>query len=205
MKIEWQGVLVGVQPRIRLMRSFDQRQHSYLGYMLLVDGVMDENTSTFSIGIGKGTQSKHLFQAGDSVHGICEPVMNPEMEPADYYKASKLTMISRGHPVTPPPWTDLAVDLETYRARGHRRLSAATYETHCRPCKWGCRMAVEIIVDHWNPNKKRFRRETFCYGPKSCALYNPGAPRKVPGRKGMTWVEEDWIDDQETAHRDPDA
>jgi hypothetical protein len=31
-KIAWQGVLLSVQPRIRLTRSFDQRSHTYLGY-----------------------------------------------------------------------------------------------------------------------------------------------------------------------------
>jgi hypothetical protein len=31
-KIGWQGVLLSVQPRIRLTRSFDQRSHTYLGY-----------------------------------------------------------------------------------------------------------------------------------------------------------------------------
>jgi len=30
-KIPWQGVLLSVQPRIRLTRSFDQRSHTYLG------------------------------------------------------------------------------------------------------------------------------------------------------------------------------
>jgi len=28
-------------------------------------------------------------------------------------------------------------------------------------------------------------------------------PRKVPGRKGMTWVEEDGVDEEETTHRGP--
>lgn len=37
-KIVWCGRIVAVQPRIRLMRSFDQRQHSYQGYVLCVDG-----------------------------------------------------------------------------------------------------------------------------------------------------------------------
>ena len=46
-------------------------------------------------------------------------------------------------------------------------------------------------------------RSEGCYGPRSCTLYKAGAPRKmpgrkVPGRKGMTWVEE------ETTHRGPD-
>ncbi len=30
-KMAWQGVLLSVQPRIRLTRSFDQRSHTYLG------------------------------------------------------------------------------------------------------------------------------------------------------------------------------
>jgi hypothetical protein len=38
-KVAWSGRLVGVQPRIRLLRSFDQRQHSYQGYVLRVEGM----------------------------------------------------------------------------------------------------------------------------------------------------------------------
>jgi len=56
-------------------------------------------------------------------------------------------------------------------------------------------MPVEMIIDQWNPSQKRYRFETFCYGPKSCSLYRPGATRKVPGRKGMSYTEEDWIDE----------
>jgi hypothetical protein len=29
-KIPWQGTVLSVQPRIKLMRSFDERSHSYL-------------------------------------------------------------------------------------------------------------------------------------------------------------------------------
>ena len=65
-------------------------------------------------------------------------------------------------------------------------------------------MPVEIIVDHWNPSVKRYRVETFCYGPKTCRLYSAGATRKVPGRTGMMYEEEDWIDEELTAHRAPD-
>jgi hypothetical protein len=48
------------------------------------------------------------------------------------------------------------------------------------------------------------RFETFCYGPKACALYRPGPTRKVPGRKGVTWEEADWVDKDATAHRAAD-
>ncbi len=31
-----------------------------------------------------------------------------------------------------------------------------------------------------------------------------GATRKVPGRKGMSYTEEDWVDEDATSHREPD-
>ena len=62
-------------------------------------------------------------------------------------------------------------------------------------------MAVEMILDHWNPQQRRYRFETFCYGPKSCSFYRAGATRKVPGRRGMSREEEDWVDQEATAHR----
>jgi len=37
-KIGWSGRIVAAQPRIRLMRFFDERQDSYLGYVLRIDG-----------------------------------------------------------------------------------------------------------------------------------------------------------------------
>ena len=74
----------------------------------------------------------------------------------------------------------------------------------CSSCMWGCRMAVEMIIDQWKPSVKRYRYETFCYGPKSCPLYKAGPTRKVPGRKGMTWEEEDWVDEDAVSHRGMD-
>ncbi len=47
------------------------------------------------------------------------------------------------------------------------------------------------------------RTETFCYGPLSCSSYKPGPTRKVPGRHGMTYEEEDCVDQDATAHRGP--
>ena len=58
-----------------------------------------------------------------------------------------------------------------------------------------------MIIDQRNPGKRRYRTETFCYGPRSCALYEPGPARKVPGRRGMTYTEEDWVDIEATSHR----
>jgi len=88
--------------------------------------------------------------------------------------------------------------------RGHRRLDPRIYSTRCTTCIWGCRMPVELITDNWKPWIKKYRFETFCYGPKSCPFYRAGATRKVPARGGIFYEEENWIDEESTAHRQPD-
>ncbi|MCK5352731.1 hypothetical protein KAJ77_09120, partial [bacterium] len=101
-------------------------------------------------------------------------------------------------------FTGIPPDLSTYRSRGHRRLDPRTFAAKCPTCIWGCEMPVEIIVDHWNPSINQWRFETFCYGPLSCKLYKAGRIRTVPGRRGMVYEEEDWVDEQMTEHRGPD-
>lgn len=205
-KMEWQGRVTAIQPRIRLMRSFDQRSHSYLGYLLRIQGRLGEEAREFVVAIGRGAQAKHQFRFGDQVAGRGEPVTNPRLETADSYKASELRVLSRndGSLSGSPPFQGIPPDLRVYRERGHRRLNRRTYETTCTTCLWGCEMAVEMIVDQWKPSVRRYRRETFCYGPKSCPYYKPGPTRKVPGRKGMSWEEADWVDQEATAHREAD-
>jgi len=204
-KFAWRGRVAAVQPRIRLTRSFDQRDHSYLGYLLRVVGSMDGREAEFAVGIGEAAQAKHGFRVGDEVEGTSLPVKDERVEPAQYYKTSGLRVLDRSpaRQESSPPWHGLAPELTVYRERGHRRLDPKTYENRCRSCIWGCRMPVVMIVDHWNPSLKRYRSETFCYGPKDCSLYHSGPTRKVPGRKGMSWEEEDWVDEQETSGRGP--
>jgi hypothetical protein len=203
-KIDWQGRIVSVQPRIQLTRSFDERSHSYLGYSLILEGVIGGEQREFSVGIGKGAQSKHAFRVGDVVSGQGRAVADTRMQPVELYRASRLEVRRRGEADwEPPPWHGAPPDLETYQWRGHRRLSARTYTVKCRSCIWGCRMPVEMIIDPWNP-RMEYRFETFCYGPLSCKSYSAGPRRVVPGRKGMRFVEPDWLDEEETAHRDMD-
>jgi hypothetical protein len=206
LKVNWKGTLKGVQPRIRLWRSFDERSHAYLGYVLSVDGEVDGVSREFKVAIGKGAQAHHNFQVGDRVEGASEPVPDARLETAEFYKTNLLRIVERpSKPVNePPPWHEPLPDLETYRERGHRRLAARTYESKCHNCLWACRMPVEMIIDHWNPSQKKYRFETFCYGPKSCSFYSSGPTRKVPGRRGMIWEEEDWIDEEATSHRSMD-
>jgi hypothetical protein len=206
-KIDWEGEVRSVQPRIRLTRSFDQRSHTYLGYVLRVRGTLAGETQAFVAAIGKAAHEKHQLRAGDRVSGKGEHVVDTRTEAADLYKVSGLEVVARGGvaTATPPPFLGVPPALDVYRERGHRRLAARTYATKCATCIWGCEMAVEMIIDHWNPSKKRYRRETFCYGPKSCPLYAAGPTRKVPGRNGMSWEEDDWVDEDATAHREADA
>jgi hypothetical protein len=56
-----------VQPRIRLIRSFDQRSHTYLGYALKVRGMVRNDAREFLLGVGPGADAKHQFQAGTAV------------------------------------------------------------------------------------------------------------------------------------------
>lgn len=205
-KIPWSGEILAVQPRIRLQRSFDQRNHAYLGYLLRIRGRVDDHQREFTIGIGKSAQAKFHFHVGDTAEGMAVPVADARMDPVDYYKVSALRLLARNtqDQPTPPPWLGEPPELEVYRARGHRRLDAQTYQDQCWRCLWGCRMAVEMTLDQWNQAEKDFRVETFCYGPKSCSLYHAGPTRKVPGRRGMEWEEEDWVDEEAVRHRAQD-
>jgi len=204
-KLDWEGRVTSIQPRIRLLRSFDQRSHRYLGYVLRVDGVIGAQSGVYSVAVGKGAHAKHAFQVGDLVRGVCLPVADSRRETAEYYKVSGLKVLERSLVAwSPPPWHGSPSELETYRTRGHRRLDVRTYKAKCASCVWGCLMPVEIVIDQWNPSQVRHREETFCYGPKSCPFYRPGSTRKVPGRQGMVWEEEDWVDEEATAHRGVD-
>lgn len=68
-KLSWQGRIVSAQPGIRLIRSFDQRNHACPGYALRVRGVIDDDEREFLVGIGRRTQAKHQFRVGDVVYG----------------------------------------------------------------------------------------------------------------------------------------
>jgi len=205
-KVEWSGRLIAVQPRIRLTRSFDQRYHSYLGYILRIHGICGDKTGEFLVAVGKGAHEKHQFQAGLGLSGQSTPVNDRRLETAEYYKTSniKIEKISKDPIFEPPPFLGVPPDLPTCRDRGHKRLDSKTYMAKCSTCIWGCKMPVEIIIDQWDPSKKKYRFETFCYGPKGCPLYKAGPTRKVPGRRGMTWEEEDWVDEEATSHRADD-
>lgn len=201
-KVSWEGTVTSVQPRIRLFRSYDERSYSYLGYVLLINGNIEDEAREFSITVGKKTHEKHQICIGDKISGKAAPVVDKTMEIAEYYKVSKLKILSQDDRKEQegPPWQGIASALEIYQERGYRRLSPCTYREKCMPCIWGCLKPVKIIIDLWSQHLD-YRYETFCYGPKSCSFYQAGATRKVPGRGGKVWEEKDWVDEATTRHR----
>lgn len=196
-KVNFEGTITAVKARIRLIRSFDEVSHAYLGYTLVMDAMTDsKDWKNLRVGVGKKTHEKHQFRIGDYVSGEAVPVEYPEQEWADFYKVSGLNIITRGDisEVRPVDMNGgIAPPLTGYREQGHLRLDPHTYEAKCQQCPWGIIMATEIILDHWAPWEKKWRYETHCYGPKDCLNYRPGKPRKVQGRKsGMVWIDDDF-------------
>ena len=121
------GTIISIQPRIRLTRYFDEASHTYLGYAIKLDGELDGEKTTFSIGIGKAAHAKHQFKVNDVISVGCVPVPDPDMEPVEYYKGSKLKVISKGEQGSSSlPWKRVPPELEVYRERGHSRLAART-------------------------------------------------------------------------------
>ena len=104
-RIPWSGVITAVQPRIRLTRSFDERSHTYLGYLLRIQGTIGTTSGEFRIAVGQGAHAQHEFRIGDSVAGLGDRVADPRLEIADLYRVSKLKLIARGEPGTATsPW-----------------------------------------------------------------------------------------------------
>lgn len=61
-KVQWSGRIVAVQPRIRLTRSFDERSHSYLGYVLRIDGTDGRPAGEFPIAVGEAAHESTGFR-----------------------------------------------------------------------------------------------------------------------------------------------
>jgi hypothetical protein len=195
-KVKFEGTITAVKARIRLIRSFDEISHAYLGYTLVMDAIVEgKQRNDLRVAVGQKTHEKNLFRIGDHISGEAVPIKNLKQEWADLYKVSVLKIISRGSSSENRPADmkgGIAPSLSIYREHGHLRLDPRTYESKCKQCPWGLVMATEIIIDHWNPDKKKWRYETHCYSPRNCPHYRPGKARTVQGRKsGMVWVDDD--------------
>ena len=195
-KVAFAGTVTAVKARIRLLRSFDQVSHAYLGYTLVLDGTVDGIVvEDLRVAIGPKTHETHRFRIMDHLQGVAEPVPDPDQEWATHYTASGLRLLQRGpaeQDVPANPEGGTAPPLPEYRARGHLRLDSGTCRAQCQRCPFGLVMPTEITIDQWNPSKKRWRFETHCYGPRDCPRYKPGKPYRVQGRKSwMVWEDDD--------------
>jgi hypothetical protein len=56
-----------------------------LGYTLTIQGSVDGEERTFTVGIGKEAQAKHQFKAGEIVSGKSAEVRDPISEVSEYY------------------------------------------------------------------------------------------------------------------------
>ena len=146
-----------------LVRS--AQPHLPRGYAPRVRGSIGGETREFLVDVGEGAHAKHRFRAGDTVSGDALPVADPRLETVEFYKVSDLRVSVREieEETQPPPWRGIPPPLSIYRERGHRRLAARAYEEKCANCMWGCLMAVEMIIDQWNPDRRRYRTATFCH------------------------------------------
>jgi len=205
-RARWQGELQSVQCRAWVWRyQLDNRTHHHLGFNLWVRGECDGPVGRFIVAVSDRQHAKMQFRIGDVVKGTAWACIEAKHEIADFYRAGGLKVLSRGDAQsdTPgPPFTHLLPPIETYRERGARMLSAKRWRKQCFSCMWANKSAVEI---EYNFGKvKRYRKETFCYGPKSCPLYDMGPPRPVPYIDSGPLMDEGWMDDLCTEHRGED-
>ena len=191
-EFDFLGTIDAIQPWVSMHRSFDQRQEEYLGYLLRIR-MRDGATTT--LGLDESQQEQTGLQVGDLVEGA-----------ASGSRALRVKVLARSKERRRkgPPWLGVPGPLDLYEERGFRRLDERSFRGACRTCVWACEMEVELTIDHWNPSDVDWRTETFCYGPLSCRKYRAGPTRFVPGRKGLVYEEEDWVDQDATSHREDD-
>ena len=206
-KVRWSGVITAIQPRAWVWRyKFNYRTHHVTGFNLWVKGT----DGKVAVAISGLQQQKLRFRLGDTAAGTAWPVQGKKREIADLYRAGDLQVIDRPNrnaDRSGPPFIDIVPDVEIYKSRGCRMLDATLWRTSCMTCMWANKSRVEIEVCFGK--SKRYRSETFCYGPKSCPTYAMGEPRDVPYRDSwnpeIEHTEDDGgLDSTLTGHRGED-
>jgi len=204
-KVKWSGVILSVQPRTTVWRYvLDNRTHYHIGYNLFLEGEVDNLERRFAVAISEKQQQANEFRIGDEVKGTAWTKMYEVSDYADFYRAGGLKIIKRAEESTPspPPYLMPVPDLDTYNWRGARMLSLSCWKGKCFKCAWANMAAVEIEYN-WGVSKK-YRFESFCYGPKSCKFYKMGRPRTVPYYNRGTFYDEGWLDEILSENRDDD-
>jgi hypothetical protein len=206
-KVNWQGKIVSIQPRTRVWRYLtDNRTHYHLGYNFFIEGHSSDSKKQFTVAISEKQQLKGLFRIDDMLEGSAWTKKYEEREFVDYYRAGSLKLLDRvneNFEVISPPWIMMPPSIQTYEERGARILSKSLWETKCFKCIWANMANVEIQWD-FDKDIKKYRFETFCYGPKSCKYYKMGRARSVPYKNRDSALDEGWLDDLCTESREED-
>ena len=216
-KVFFSGTVSAVQPRSNVWRyRLDNRTHSLTGYILFLHGTVadqgkpamsvaagtDPGEHDFTIAISAAQQEKQHFHIGDQITGTAWTKVYPQCEYADYYRAGalkKTLAVPTPSAVLSPPWTDETPALSVYQWRGCAMLDKRRWSSKCFQCKWAA-MANVAIEYNWGRTQK-FRFESFCYGPRSCKLYNKGKARAVPDKQIGILYDEGWLDEICTENR----
>ena len=205
LKVNWQGEIISIQPRTRVWRYLTHnRTHYYLGYNLFITGCSSDGEKNFTVAVSEKQQLKDLFRIGDVIAGTAWTKKYEEREFADYYRAASLKILSRSGNnlyIMPPPWIMKPPIMQIYEERGARLLSKSLWKTKCFKCIWANMANVEIQWD-FDKNIKKYRFETFCYGPKSCKFYKMGRPRSVSYKNREPDIDDGYLDELCTEGRD---
>ena len=204
-KVNWQGEIVSIQPKTRIWRYLtDNRTHYHLGYNLFIEGSSSEGKKQYTVAISEKQQLKMLFRIGDVIEGTAWTKQYAEREFADYYRSGSLKILNRSVDnleISAPPWIMLPPTMQIYEERGARLLSKSLWETKCFKCIWANMANVEIQWD-FDKDVKKYRFETFCYGPRSCKLYKMGRARSVPYKNRDSAIDDGYLDELCTEGRD---
>lgn len=201
-KIKWQGRILAIQCRAWVWRyKTDNRTHHLLGYNIW----LKNDKEKFIVAISETQYQKAQFRIGDVVKGTAWPcTKKSKHDIADYYRAGSLKIITKA-PDTPectgPPFTNILPELHEYDNLGARMLDSKKWSKECFTCMWANKSAVEIEYDFGKT--KRYRKETFCYGPFDCIHYDMGKPRPVQykGDCGDSVLDDGCLDDCCTSWR----
>ena len=205
-KIRWQGRIESVQSRAWVWRyKMDNRTHHVLGFNLFLRGDVEGQEGRFIVAVSEIQHTRLQFRIGDVFRGTAWPCSGAKHEIADYYRAGGLRALFRVDKkanLAEPPFADLLPVLEVFQRRGARMLDAKSWRGRCFGCMWANKSAVEI--EYRFGTVKRYRTETFCYGPRSCSFYDMGPPRRVPYFESSPSIDQGWMDDTCTSQRGDD-
>jgi hypothetical protein len=201
--VRWQGRIESVQCRAWVWRyKMDNRTHHHLGSNLFVKGEAVGRNGRFIVAVSDIQHTKWQFRIGDVFQGTAWPCIKAKRDIADYYRAGRFKALSRADAQADPgsrPFMGLLPPIEVFERRGPRMLDAKLWRKQCFACMWANKSAVEI--EYKFGDVKRYRKETFCYGPRSCPLYDKGPPRQVQYFDSLPSIDDGWMDDLCTERR----